>query len=187
MGSKLESGNLCADRARCGAPDEIAVFAAFGGAPGTDSAELRRRVAPEVSARTWHRVFPYLPKEVREGGIAVWHPAGDDWARTLEHVHAGRPIRWRRSGAYLQWPGTDRVVLTDLAAFDDLEISDWSLAVPDARFRALCARCGEGALRLSEVVARWALEAGPRVAGAALCVCLALESAAADAFLFRMR
>lgn len=182
MGSKLESGNLCAHRAHRDASDEIAVFAAFGGPADTGSAELRRRLVPDVPARTWHRVFPFLPKERREGGIVVWHPVGDDWARSLERVHAGRTIRWRRSGAYLQWPGIERLVPTDLAAFDDLEISDWSLAVPDARFRALCARCGEGAQRLSEVVARWALEAGPRVAGAALCVCLALEPAAADVF-----
>jgi hypothetical protein len=83
-------------------------------------------------------------------------------------VHAGRTIRWRKTGAYVQLPGSDRVVLRDFAELDTLELVDWSLAVPDARFRAFCARVHAEASGLGELLARWALELGPREAGTAL-------------------
>lgn len=166
MGSKLESGNLHGGRTGRRLREEIVSFAAYVGASDCGSAEIRRRVVPELPARTWHRVFPFLPKERRgDGAIVVWHPAGDDWSRALDHVHARRPIAWRRSGAYLQLPESEALVLADLVDFDDLQLSDWSLAVPDPRFGAFCRASDFAAPRLSEMVARWALQTGPREAG----------------------
>lgn len=166
MGSKLESGSLHTGRRGQWLREEMTSFAAYVGAADCGSAEIRRRVVPELPARIWHRVFPFLPKERHcDGGIVVWHPAGEDWSRALDCVHARRPIPWRRSGAYLQLPDSDALVLADLVDFDDLEISDWSLAVPDPRFGAFCRARDLAAPRLSEMVARWALQTGPREAG----------------------
>ena len=130
------------------------------------------RLRPGLALRTWHRVYPFLPKEVREdGALVVWLPDGRDWQRALELVHCGRRVRWRLSGAFLERePGCDPVP-TDLVAFDDYDLADWSLAVPDPGFRAFCGARRVSALRLSELVARWAFEVGPRVAGQMLARC----------------
>jgi len=183
MGSRLEPGNLGSARRGSHPREEITVFAALAGPADARSADIRRLLMPGLPTRTWHRVFPFLPRERRSDGTSVvWHPLGAGWQRAVECVHARTPIRWRMSGAYLQWPGSDLASPTDLVDFDEIPIADWSLAVPDPDFRAFC-RGGSVALRLSELVARWALEVGPSRAGRALLGCdprRARESLAID-------
>lgn len=150
-----------------GACEEIVVFAVHAGAPDRDQAAIRRGLQVEVPVRVWHRVYPVLPKELRgDGGLIVWIPHEGGWDAALECVHARRPVRWRKSGVCLQLPGSNHVILRDFSEFDDAGLADWSLAVPDRRFVEFCARarCADGE-RLSEMLARWALEIGPREAG----------------------
>jgi hypothetical protein len=174
MGSRLEPDNQGFTRRRLLPREEITVFAALAGPQDASPADIRRLLMPGLPARTWHRVFPFLPRERRPDGTSVvWHPLGRGWQLAVECVHARIRIRWRLSGAYLQWPGSDLASPTDLAEFDERPIADWSLAVPDPEFRALCRR-GSVALRLSELVARWALEVGPSHAGRALLACRSL-------------
>jgi hypothetical protein len=169
MGRKLSAHEIEAGTGQTPAPHEIALYAMCSGASGRDSLSLRRALALPVSTRVWHRVFPYLPRELRaDGALIVWHPDEAGWNDALERVHARAPLKWRKSGASLLMPGTDRAVLLDFGAFDELDLIDWSIAVPDARFRAMCARLQTEPCRLSELVARWALEVGPVRAGAAL-------------------
>ncbi len=156
MGSGLGPDNQGVTRPRSLPRGEITVFAAFAGPPDANPADIRRSLMPGFPARTWHRVFPFLPRERGPDGAGViWHPLGEGWQLAVDCVHARRPIRWRLSGAYLQWPGSDLASPTDLVDFDEIPITDWSLAVPDADFRTFCRR-GSTALRLSEMVARWA-------------------------------
>ncbi len=171
MGSRLESGSLGAARRRLHPRDEITVFAALAGPADARPGDIRRLLMPGLPARTWHRVFPFLPREQRpDGSSVVWHPLGKGWQRAVERVHARMPIHWRLSGAYLQFPGSDLASPVDLVDFDEIPITDWSLAVPDPDFRAFCHR-GSVSLRLSELVARWVLEVGPNRAGRALLAC----------------
>jgi len=171
MGSHLQPLEQGAMRRGPHPREEITAFAALAGAADASSADIRRLVAPGLPARIWHRVFPFLPRErTADGASVVWHPLGRGWHLAVECVHARRPIRWRLSGAYLQWPQSDLASPADLVDFDDIPIADWSLAVPDPDFRAFCRR-GCVALRLSELVARWALEVGPSRAGRALLGC----------------
>jgi hypothetical protein len=171
MGSGLEPGNLGIARRSVHQREEITVFAALAGPPDASPGEIRRLLMPGLPARTWHRVFPFLPRECGpDGAGVVWHPLGEGWRLAVDCVHARRPIPWRLSGAYLQWPGSDLASPTDLVDFDEIAIADWSLAVPDADYRAFCRR-GSTALRLSELVARWVLAVGPSRAGRALLGC----------------
>ena len=61
-------------------------------------------------------------------------------------------------------------MLRDFHDFDEADLNDWSIAVPDPHFRALCGHLQGDLCRLSELVARWALEVGPMRAGQALAV-----------------
>jgi hypothetical protein len=132
---------------------------------------LGRALQLPVSPRVWYRVFPYLPREVRtDGSLILWHPDEQGWAVALERVHARLALNGRKSGAYLLPPGSDRVMLRDFHDFDEADLNDWSIAVPDPHFRALCGHLQGDLCRLSELVARWALEVGPMRAGQALAV-----------------
>jgi hypothetical protein len=163
---------LLLDEMRGEREEEIAAFLSRGGRADATSAAIRLRVAPGLPQRTWHRVFPALPKEVMaDGSLLVWHPLGEGWAQALDRVHARRRVHWRLSGALLQWPGSGELSAADLSDFDDMDIADWSLAVPHPGFRAFCAASRAGAPRLSELVARWAFEVGPEVAGRVLAGC----------------
>jgi len=176
MGCRLEP-RLLLDEARGEGDEEIAAFLSRGGRADATSAAIRLLVSPGLPQRTWHRVFPALPKEVMpDGSLLVWHPLGDGWAQALDRVHARRRIRWRLSGTLLRWPGSGELSAADLSDFDGIDIADWSLAVPDPGFRAFCAARRAAALRLSELVARWAFEAGPEVAGRALAGCPTLRT-----------
>jgi hypothetical protein len=154
-------------------PDEreIALYAAYAGAGDRGASALRRALQLPVSPRVWYRVFPYLPREVRtDGSLILWHPDEQGWAVALERVHARLALNGRKSGAYLLPPGSDRVMLRDFHDFDEADLNDWSIAVPDPHFRALCGHLQGDLCRLSELVARWALEVGPMRAGQALAV-----------------
>ena len=155
-----------------GDDEPITLFAAWVGATDRGAAALRQALQLSVAVRTWHRVCPYLPRETRaDGSLVLWHPQGADWSRAQERVHAGRRIAWRKSGAYVKLPGSESVVLHDFRDFDELDLADWSIAVPHTRFREMCLRARIDETRLSELLARWALEVGPREAGLALRRC----------------
>lgn len=175
MARRLSSEEI-ADAARRWPQDgEIALYGVYAGAGDRDSPRdsptLRRLLSLPVSPRTWHRVFPYLPRETRaDGSLVLWHPDEAGWQAALERVHARLTPQWRKSGACVAIPGSDRTVLADFHEFDELDLADWSIAVPDPQFRALCGRLDGELCRLSELVARWALEVGPVRAGQALAV-----------------
>jgi hypothetical protein len=168
MGRRWIAADASASVSRApGGRDEIVVFAVDAGAPDRDQASIRRSLHVDVPVRVWHRVYPALPKELRsDGDLIVWIPSEAGWDAALECVHARRQVRWRKSGVCLQLPGSNQVILRDFSEFDDAGLADWSLAVPDRRFVEFCARvrCADGE-RLSELLARWALEIGPREAG----------------------
>ncbi len=148
---------------------EITLYAADAGPADAGASSLRRALQLPVSPRTWHRVFPVLPRETRLGGaLVLWHPDEAGWLRALEWVHARQVPPWALRGAYVQAPDADLPALRDFQEFDELDLADWSLAVPDPSFHALCSRLRGERLRLSELVARWALEVGPQRAGLAL-------------------
>jgi hypothetical protein len=169
MGRRLGEGSFGWQNVWLAHRAEITLYAAnVGGVPAEASA-LRRRFEPAVSMRTWHRVFPYLPREVlADGSLVLWHPDEHGWQLAQEQVHALTAPVWRRSGAYLTQPGSERTVLRDFHELDDIDLPDWSIAIPDRRFSELVGRMGSAPWRLSEVVARWALEVGPVRAGLAL-------------------
>jgi hypothetical protein len=168
MGRKWTAVDATATAGDRSCDSEITVYAAFVGAADLDRSELRRGLQTSVTTRVWHRVFPYLPREkLADGSMVLWHPHGDGWWRALDYVHAGRRVVWRCSGAYLQLPASDAVVLHDFADLDAMDIADWTLAIPHPGFATFCARLREPVGRLSELVARWALEVGPHEAGLA--------------------
>lgn len=152
------------------ADDRITAFAAhLRDCDATGASSVRQRLRPDIPVRIWHRVFPYLPREqMPDGSVLVWHPNEDGWTQAVDRVHANRPIRWRRSGAYVRAPGADRVMLHDFRRLDALESSDWSSLLPDPRFLAFVSGAAPGCGSLSEFVARWAFTLGPDEAGVAL-------------------
>jgi hypothetical protein len=169
MGRKLNAQDIDWPLWQSPENDELTLYAAYAGAGHRDASALRRALQLPVSARVWHRVFPHLPREVRsDGSLILWHPDELGWAIALERVHARLALNGRKSGAYLLPPGSERVLLRDFHDFDDADLNDWSIAVPDAHFRALCGNLHGDLCRLSELVARWAVEVGPMRAGQAL-------------------
>jgi hypothetical protein len=169
MGRRLGEGSFRRQNIWLAHRAEITLYAANVGGVQAEASVLRRRLEPAVSMRTWHRVFPYLPREVlADGALVLWHPDEHGWQLAQDQVHALTAPAWRRSGAYLTLPGSDRMVLRDFHDLDDVDLPDWSMAVPDAGFSDLVGRMGSAPWRLSELVARWALEVGPVRAGRAL-------------------
>lgn len=169
MGRRLITGEI--ERLAWQSPGEpeIALFAVYAAAGDRNASALRRVLQLPVSPRTWHRVFPYLPREIcADGSLILWHPDPQGWQLALDRVHAGLPLNGRKSGAYLLTPGSDKITLRDFHDFDDAGLVDWSIAVPDVRFRDLCGSLHGELCRLSELVARWALQVGPIHAGQTL-------------------
>ena len=82
--------------------------------------------------------------------------------------------RWPSSRciAYVAVRGTERVEMRDFHALDEIDLPDWSLAVPDPGFADMLGHLDGNAWRLSELVARWALQVGPAHAGKALVAAL---------------
>ena len=151
----------------------ITLYAAKLGAVAPDASALRQALQPPVPSRTWHRVCPYLPREtLADGSVVLWHPDDTGWPLALEQVHRLCAPVWRLSGAYVAVPGTERVEMRDFHAFDELDLPDWTLAVPDPGFAELLTHLDGSAWRLSELVARWALQVGPARAGKALVTAL---------------
>ncbi|MBU6271253.1 MAG: hypothetical protein KGQ67_08125 [Betaproteobacteria bacterium] len=147
----------------------ITLYAAKLGRVAADASALRQALQPSVPARTWHRVCPYLPREVlADGSLVLWHPDDAGWALALEQVHRLCAPSWRLSGAYVAIPGTERVEPRDFHAFDEIDLPDWSLAVPDPGFADMLGHLDGNAWRLSELIARWALQVGPARAGKVL-------------------
>ncbi len=151
----------------------ITLYAAkLGPMPG-DASALRQALCPPVPPRTWHRVYPYLPREtLADGSLVLWHPDEAGWSLALEQVHRLCAPTWRLSGAYVAVPGTERVEMRDFHALDEIDLPDWSLAVPDPGFADMLGHLDGNAWRLSELVARWALQVGPAHAGKALVAAL---------------
>ena len=169
MGRKLSSEEIAGGKRRSSNASEIALYGVYAGAGDRDAQTLRRLMNLPVSPRTWHRVFPYLPREGRsDGSLVLWLPDEAGWAAALERVHARLTPNWRKSGACVAIPGSDQVILTDFQEFDEIDLVDWSIAVPDPQYRTLCGRLDGAFCRLSELVARWALEVGPVHAGQVL-------------------
>jgi hypothetical protein len=169
MGKRVGAGGFSEQSPWLNRPPEITLYAANVGVARAEASVLRQRLQPPVSMRTWHRVFPYLPIEAQpDGALVLWHPDESGWLLAQEQVHQLVAPAWRRSGAYVSPPGSDRLVLRDFQELDDIDLADWSMAVPDVGFADLVCRAGAAAWRLSELVARWALEVGPVRAGQAL-------------------
>jgi hypothetical protein len=149
----------------------ITLYAAKLGRVACEASALRQALRAPVPSRTWHRVCPYLPREtLADGSLVLWHPDESGWSLALEQVHRLCAPAWRLSGAYVAIPGTERVEMRDFHAFDELDLPDWSLAVPDPGFAEMLMHLDGNAWRLSELVARWALQAGPSRAGKILAV-----------------
>jgi hypothetical protein len=166
MGRRVGADGFSGQHAWLSQQPEITLYAANVGVARAEASVLRQRLQAPVSLRTWHRVFPYLPTEaLPDGSLVLWHPDESGWLLAQERVHQLAVPAWRRSGAYVSPPGSERLVLRDFHELDDIDLPDWSMAVPDACFAGLVARTRGAAWRLSELVARWALEVGPVRAG----------------------
>lgn len=169
MGRRLGTEGFVGYRLPTPRHEEIALYGANLGRVRGDASSLRRALQMPVPLRTWHRVFPYLPQEtLPDGALVIWHPDADGWRSALEAVHQLRAPIWRRSGAYVSMPGSGLVGLHDFHDLDDIDLPDWSIAMPDADFADRVRRMNLQPCRLSELAARWALEVGPQRAGVAL-------------------
>ena len=128
----------------------ITLYAAkLGPMPG-DASALRQALCPPVPPRTWHRVYPYLPREtLADGSLVLWHPDEAGWSLALEQVHRLCAPTWRLSGAYVAVRGTERVEMRDFHALDEIDLPDWSLAVPDPGFADMLGHLDGNAWRWS--------------------------------------
>ena len=169
MGRRLGSEGFVGHRLPSLQQVEIPLYGANLGRVRGEASLLRRTLQMPIALRTWHRVFPYLPQEILPGGaLVIWHPDGDGWGMALDAVHALRAPLWRKSGAYVAMPGAGLVGLHDFHDLDDIDLPDWSMAMPDADFADHVRRMSQQPFRLSELAARWALTVGPQRAGMAL-------------------